>query len=1603
MSGLPAARKGDTTEDGGLITDGSHNVLINNRPAARIGDPTEYGGPIVQGSLTVLFNNRNASRITDETLFGGPITSGSPNVLIGTQGGVACSVCPGGVAASANPVNPQLGAKVLLGEEDLDFALPGPMPVIWQRQYSSYVNAEHGAACGLLGHGWHLLTEVTLELRENTLLLHDAAGRTITFEEPMPPGKAQYSRSEDIRLLRGGQNDAGELPLWRFQKRFAHINEELAGNANCIIAASGTLDVLWLFTPTPVAAQAPAKPVSKAAGKKPAHEKTADNKTAKAAKPDEAAPGQLWRLTAQIDRFGRTQSYQYSEPAKRRTRTTPPEGKLLTITDGMGRRYRLHHQRIHPGKDRQGYWHADDGWRLVSVELDRDPLGRLPEPVTLVRYGYNRQGQLTSVHDRAGELAREFEWAGHRISAHRIYGGPWHRYRYSGTEPDVRVAANTNEQGLDYTFEYRKEPPTPKGKPRHSTVVTDSLKRTETYRFEGDKGLSRLTEHHRADGSVMRYQYDGFGRRYAAIDPLGRTTFFRLNGSGELMGTQRPDNSRTSQTLEAGYVTESQDPSGAITGYQYDEYKRLTQVTLPDGSTERYHYPDPKELPLVCGQPIRIEDARGGKKQLAYNDAGQLTRYTDCSGRSTEWEYDRWGDLIKVTDAQERSTRYKRDAAGRIIETQLPNNQVRRYQYDKQGNLIRVEPDENNPASALEIGRDPWGRPLTVTQGGLSVKMEYDAAGRLSCITNENGAQSRFIWDALDRLVQETGFDGRVQRYGYDQAGQLGISGDGTGAEQTDLVTRYRYDLMGRLIEQRIPAPATGPEQIRRYEWDKVGRLMAASVTLNGLQPQGSADEQLQNRIQFERDKLGRVTAEMQRLYQGQTQQGKKEPPVEWEHRIAHQLDALGNRLHSDLQHVGQVQWLRYGAGHVHGLMHEGQTLIDFERDGLHRETSRTLNGAQQEQRLTLERWYDSLGRLEGIRLQGLAAPNLTAIPSVLVGQMESRRYRYDNLSQMVGIDMPEQVLGFGYDGAGRLRSQATYDPDEYLRATAGNAKPRETLHWDVDPAGNRMPRKLTGEHEQRQYWAELAHRNWQDAQFNLLGQNPAKQDKGPRDKWLDNRIGYFEDHALRYDLVGNRTEQFGMKQDSQGRYQRQRYSYDGANQLAAVEVDSIVGRGQVVGTAQCNYSHDALGRRLKKALKDENGQERITYFGWDGDRHIHTETLKEDGIRDIVHTVYEPDSSFTPMVRLSATLKGDPQAKPHFMVQALQAGLTLRKNNISPHKKIELAQLQKTLSDLPEELQKKLERNMRDTLERAKPGQVISELGGGLDGIPLLDMVEGLKVIKQEEQSATAIHFFHCDHLGTPLALTDREGNIAWAARRDPFGNLIEEYNPNEIEQNIGLPGQYHDREIDLYYNRHRYYDPKIGAYINQDPIGLMGGMNEYIYPNNPIVDFDPMGLAALTSDQIRNIVAGNNKSGLPNETIECLIWKESGFNPAIHAAGGTTAVGLMQVEKGAVDYVKRNIGSLDGVADADIKTLSKITYAGMTDAQGNVAAGTAYLGLIIQRKAGGDISTGMDKFGTGPGYSKSINACSKCLQDARNSSLVCKDEQKCFNMIHK
>ncbi len=51
-------------------------------------------------------------------------------------------------------------------------------------------------------------------------------------------------------------------------------------------------------------------------------------------------------------------------------------------------------------------------------------------------------------------------------------------------------------------------------------------------------------------------------------------------------------------------------------------------------------------------------------------------------------------------------------------------------------------------------------------------------------------------------------------------------------------------------------------------------------------------------------------------------------------------------------------------------------------------------------------------------------------------------------------------------------------------------------------------------------------------------------------------------------------------------------------------------------------------------------------------------------------------------------------------------------------------------------------------------------------------------------------------------------------------------------------------DEESGLHYNRLRCYDPGVGRFISQDPVGLLGGVNNYQYAPNPVSWIDPYGL---------------------------------------------------------------------------------------------------------------------------------------------------------------
>ena len=107
-------------------------------------------------------------------------------------------------------------------------------------------------------------------------------------------------------------------------------------------------------------------------------------------------------------------------------------------------------------------------------------------------------------------------------------------------------------------------------------------------------------------------------------------------------------------------------------------------------------------------------------------------------------------------------------------------------------------------------------------------------------------------------------------------------------------------------------------------------------------------------------------------------------------------------------------------------------------------------------------------------------------------------------------------------------------------------------------------------------------------------------------------------------------------------------------------------------------------------------------------------------------------------------------------------------------------------------------------------------------------------------------------DHLGTPILAVDSDGMEVWNRQLDIYGRVRKEYKHSSLGEDVFpfvpflYQGQYYDFETGLCYNRFRYYNPEMGAYISQDPIRLMGGMNCYSYVHDVNTWLDILGLSS-------------------------------------------------------------------------------------------------------------------------------------------------------------
>ncbi|HKS47836.1 MAG TPA: RHS repeat-associated core domain-containing protein [Amycolatopsis sp.] len=624
------------------------------------------------------------------------------------------------------------------------------------------------------------------------------------------------------------------------------------------------------------------------------------------------------------------------------------------------------------------------------------------EDVTIVRFGYNDAGRLAEVVNSSDlPLKFEYDHVG-RLMRWTDRNGMWYRYRYDG---QGRCVANQGAGGyLDGTFTYDHAPDG-----SGTTRFTDALGDTTVYHLNH---LGQTVAETDPLGHTTTFERDARGRVLTLTDPMGRVRRNEYDEDGNLVRVTMPDGTQALAEYNAlGLPLTQVDPDGAVWRYAYDERGNTVATTDPAGNVTRYAHDD-------TGAVTRRIDALGGATVTVNNAAGLPVAVTDPVGATVRHSRDQLGRLASVTDPLGNTTALTWSVEGRLLSRTRTGGGTERWLYDAEGCMTAYTDAGGNVIRREIIGFDLVAADIDAT--GARTEYTYDAALRLTAVTNAEGLVWRYGYDQAGNLVRETDFNGRVVTYEHDAAGEVTRRTNGAG--QSVWLTR---DAMGRVIERRTE------DAVTTFEFDPAGRLRRAV----------NPDAELVVR----RDVLGDVVAE---TVNGRT--------------VASRYDALGRRTERLTPTGARSSWEYDPAGRAVRL-HSGGRTVSFGYDPVGRETERLLDtGAM------LAQTWDGNDRLVSQTVSTVAGlgpaaqarlvqqrtyrhrpgDRLTAVEDRLSG---TRRFTLDPHGRITGVESAGHVERYSYDRAGNLTD--AYWPGDPEPQAQGPRQYQGTL---LRAAGNR-------------------------------------------------------------------------------------------------------------------------------------------------------------------------------------------------------------------------------------------------------------------------------------------------------------------------------------------------------------------------------------------------------------------------------------------------------------------------------------------------------------------------------------------------------------------
>jgi RHS repeat-associated protein len=1012
--------------------------------------------------------------------------------------------------------------------------------------------------------------------------------------------------------------------------------------------------------------------------------------------------------------------------------------------------------------------------------------------------------------------------------------------------------------------------------------ITDYSGRTLTYNYDAQDRIEEVTT---IDGKKVTYDYEG---RHIATITKGEGS-----DSAKVTLTYFDDGTLQSYLDEAG--------RGAYYTYEYRKNDKIfieTKKLTGNKVIKSYHSLDGDALYIEeNGVPIRrqvmlCEDTAvvDRHNRVTYIDKDQDGRtiqiiYPDRAKNSFEqspqfwpnlnkpWNTpgDPWG-IVKFQNSAGLTVRYVRDSGGRVTKAieaaGTPSERIWIFTYDSKGNLTKrrlllgTDPDDTKD-TIDQWTYDQHGNVITYTNSTNGTwAFENDAQGNITKVTEPNGAVSTYQYTPSGKPFKISTPSGFVSEYNYS-ARDLLTSYQETYDQGKTALVQYQYDKTGLVTKITDPM---GKEW--RYEYDEAADRRAA------IDPEGNrkAWEYLRDgRVSKETDESGvSVTYEyFDTSAPGDAAQfGSPFKPI-----VIENHPTLKRELNFDLRGNLEREIIRPT---------QGDTLITNFTFDSERRLTKTVFPDGKESSAT----YDVLGRTTSTSGTGWGTSTIEykqvgreiTLTNPLGGKYtqildrngdllkeireggKEKQYEYDPQRRLLFVlNESTQKISFDYDSASRVTTQKlfpsansqtpedthqfgynfrgdkvsisnnaasmTFDVDALGRTTSSTTNFQaftKSHSYSYLPSGRRATYTSPDGTQYRYEWepngqvrlVEIPNEGSITYRYNsrdwtkpdeIAFPGGLKQryiyDDLERIKQIQAKDRYNTTHFDSVYSYNPNSYLFTQRQSTDGLY---KYSWDNGERLTKYEYPN--------GSKE-EYSYDELGNRSTV------GQSQWVYS-------------KEGAVESGGGVTYSYDSKGNRVTRS----EGGGQSKYNYSVHD---------RLMSIEEPVGTTKARYTYNSLGQRVSKEV--GGAKTYFYYTEDGLASEFDK--DGAlirsylyePNREWQERLLAVRQGGQYFYSV----ADHLGTPQKLINKDATVGWGVQYQAYG--LAAPTTELITNPLRFPGQYEDQESGLYQNFHRDYDPRVGAYATQDPIGVFQtGANRYGYVyGNPVHLVDPRGLS--------------------------------------------------------------------------------------------------------------------------------------------------------------